>query len=160
MQGKPDADRDLLVKALKNAPAADMTPAEIKTKVATEMAAWRDVQAQRELDEWFAADNAKLKREGKPERANSEKAGYLDWFKNKVDGDIKGEIDAVLMQDLAMPEVVMADTNWGGPEGQVFFVAAPDPSTGDLKLWKKTMPGGKMQPAGDNWAQANWYEIH
>lgn len=156
MEGKPDNERDLLTAALKKRPTTDMTPAELKAKVATELSAWRDAAAQRRLDEWFERENKKRQAAGTPLRAPSEKPGYLDWFKDNTEDSLKADLDAALLKEFPPPEVVIADTNWGGPEGQVFFVMAPDPGTGDLKIWKKTMPGGKMTPAGKNWADAKW----
>jgi hypothetical protein len=42
---------------------------------------------------------------------------------------------------------------------QILFVVAPDPSTGDLKMWKKDKFSGKLTPLGKNWEDANWYKV-
>jgi hypothetical protein len=68
-------------------------------------------------------------------------------------------VDTALVNSMDMPEIVVADSNWGGPEGQILFVVAPDPSTGDLKMWKKDKFSGKLTPLGKNWEDANWYKV-
>lgn len=160
MKGRPTEDRALIIDALKRRPTVEMTPGELKKKVTDELAAWRDDSARRRLDVWFTEENARLKADSQPEMAPGEKAGYLQWFKDDNEAELKKQMDTRLIKELAPPEVVLADSNWGGPEGQVYFVAAPDPSTGELKIWEKTMPAGTMTPLGKNWAEANWYEIH
>jgi hypothetical protein len=64
-----------------------------------------------------------------------------------------------MVRQLAPPTVVVADTNWGDAESETTFVVAPDPRSGDLVLWKRYMPSGRMVPAGDDWADAQWMEI-
>lgn len=147
-----DADmRDILADAFKRRPIEPMTPGELKAKVETELAAYRAAEAQRRAKNWIAANrpsaDAKLQKR------------VLDFFVAQVDKGTSGDIQAALMQALPVPEVVIADTNWGGPEGQTFFVAAPDPVTGDLVMWKKDAFTGRMTPAGQNWEDSNWYEV-
>ncbi|MFL4469066.1 hypothetical protein ACERZ8_03995 [Tateyamaria armeniaca] len=47
---------------------------------------------------------------------------------------------AELITDLGAPEVVIADTNWGDSTYHVYIVAAPDPMSGEVILWKKYDP--------------------
>lgn len=159
MEGKPDGERDLLVAALKNRPTVEMTPAEIKAKIATELAAWRDVAAERRLDAALHEANKEQVAKGLPPFGPDIKAANMQSFKDMVENEIKGEADVALMKELQPPEIVIADSNWGGPENQVFFVAAPNPVTGELTMWKKTMPGATMVPLGKNWADADWYKV-
>ncbi len=156
MADVPAGERDLLVAALKNKPTADMTPGEIKSKIETELQAWRDAAAQRKTDAWIVEEDAKRQKAGTALLTATQKGNVLNWFKTNVKDTLNGATDSKFMKELAPPEVVVADSNWGGPDGQVYFVAAPDPATGDLKMWKKEMPGGKMTPLGKNWEDAMW----
>ncbi len=76
-------------------------------------------------------------------------------IKQKTDGVKKG-IDNVLMKELAPPEFVIADTNWGGPTGHTMHVIAPDPCTGLPILWKKDEPGGTFERESDDWLTKEW----
>ena len=54
--------------------------------------------------------------------------------------------------DLAPPQVVYADTNWGDGASHTFFVMMPDPTTGELRMWKRTDPPGDLSPmARETW---------
>jgi hypothetical protein len=148
MEGQTDNMRLLLVAAMKNKPTSDMTPAEIQAKVAQEASAYRDAEAQLRADAYVASDE--------PTADNTRKAEILQFYKDQVEGGIKASAAIGLANAIPVPEVVVADSNWGGPEGQIYFVAAPDPVSGDLKMWKKDMPGGKLTPLGKNWEDAKW----
>ncbi len=65
------------------------------------------------------------------------------------------KVDALLIKEL-YPEFVIADTNWGDGEERIVHVVAPDPMTGEPKLWEKREPGGTMEPADDDWINGNW----
>jgi hypothetical protein len=148
MEGKTDNMRLLLLAAMKNKPTSDMTPAEIQAKVAQEAGAYRDAEAQLRADKYVA--------DKEPGADNTRKAEILQFYKDQVEKGIKDKAALGLANSIPVPEVVVADSNWGGPEGQIYFVAAPDPVTGDLKMWKKDMPGGKLTPLGKNWEDAMW----
>lgn len=77
------------------------------------------------------------------------------WFKNKAESDAKSD----MMKDLGAPEFVIADTNWGSAKDHTFFVIAPDPTTGEAKLWQKTIPPGSLRAADEDWAKAEWAAI-
>ncbi len=61
-----------------------------------------------------------------------------------------------LANDLGSPQVMVADTNWGDEEDHTFFVAMPDPTTGELRLWKRTDPGGDLKPLDRKWIDTEW----
>ncbi len=61
-----------------------------------------------------------------------------------------------MMADLGVPSIVIADTNWGDAETHTFFVMAPDAATGELRLWKRTEPGGGMTPTDREWIDTLW----
>lgn len=79
-------------------------------------------------------------------------AGLIDAHKN----GLEKKFSRVLMKEMAPPEVVIADTNWGGPAGRVFHLLAPDPLDGALKLWKRTEPGGECIRESPNWLEIDW----
>ncbi|MEX0280212.1 MAG: hypothetical protein AB3N13_03350, partial [Arenibacterium sp.] len=80
---------------------------------------------------------------------------YIDDMKKEC----VAEMDAELMQTRDTPEMVMADTNWGDANYQVFFVVRTDPRTGELKQYKKYMPDGTYDELGKNWKDATWYRL-
>ena len=68
------------------------------------------------------------------------------------------KVDALLIKGAVPPEFVIADTNWGDDTGEerIVHIVAPDPMTGEPKLWEKREPGGSMEPADDDWINGNW----
>ena len=143
-----DIERPLLLAALANRPTTEMTPQEVSDKIQAEIAGYRDVVAQKRADAYIAKKA--------PTANNARKARILSAFKKQVKENVDKDIGSYLMERLPMPEVVIADSNWGGPEGQVLFVAAPDPRTGDLILWKKDAFSSEMTPLGQNWEDGTW----
>ncbi len=143
-----DIERPLLIAALANEPTTEMTPQEVNDKIQAEVVAYRDVVAQKRADAYVA--------DKEPTADNPRKAVILNFYKSQVKNQVDQDIGSYLMERLPMPEVVIADSNWGGPEGQTLFVAAPDPRTGDLILWKKDEFSGEMTPLGQNWEDGTW----
>ncbi len=143
-----DIERPLLIAALAKKPTTEMTPQEVNDKIQAEVVAYRDVVAQKRADAYVA--------DREHTADNPRKAVILNFFKNRVKEQVDKDIGSYLMERLPMPEVVIADSNWGGPEGQTLFVAAPDPRTGDLILWKKDEFSGAMTPLGQNWEDGTW----
>ena len=149
MADKADEDeRPLLLAALKNRPTTEMTPQEINDKIQAEVSAYRDVLAQKKSDNYVA--------KFAPTADAAKKAKILAFFKKRVKEQVDKDIGSYMMERLPLPEVVIADSNWGGPEGQTLFVAAADPRTGELILWKKDEYSGEMTPLGQNWEDGTW----
>lgn len=70
---------------------------------------------------------------------------------------VKGALQGTLASGLSDPQVVLADTNWGGGEDHTFFVVAPDPISGKPMLWQRTDPPGSMQLApSKDWIDREW----
>ncbi|MEO9573620.1 MAG: hypothetical protein ABJ263_12945 [Tateyamaria sp.] len=63
---------------------------------------------------------------------------------------------AEMITDLGAPEVVIADTNWGDSTYHVYIVAAPDPMSGEVILWKKYDPPGTRKVLDPKWIDASW----
>jgi hypothetical protein len=74
----------------------------------------------------------------------------------KVDAGLN---DDVLLRQLKCPEIVVVDSNWGGPADQTFFVVAPSPDDGKLVLWRKTVPGNKYSRAEGEWLNNKWQTL-
>ncbi|MFN4158316.1 MAG: hypothetical protein ACK4GO_07940 [Gemmobacter sp.] len=149
MQGRNEVVRKALVGMMKKAPKADMTPAEIATRVMTDArAAISTARAQA----FIASDE--------PRANTARKAVILKFYEDAFDKDESPSVEArmreQLMATLQPPMVVVADSNWGGPEQQDYFVAAPDPISGELVMWTRTEPGGRMAPLGKNWEDGPW----
>lgn len=67
-----------------------------------------------------------------------------------------------MIQELDVPQFVIADTNWGADDVHVVFVMVPDPITGNLRFFQRIDPGGKLQdpPGGaEAWLRKAWATI-
>ena len=40
---------------------------------------------------------------------------------------------------------------------QQLFVIAPDPLTGEPRMWMKSVVGGKMSKVDEKWLTSDWY---
>ncbi|MEM1428886.1 MAG: hypothetical protein AAGG09_05465 [Pseudomonadota bacterium] len=58
-----------------------------------------------------------------------------------------------------VPTFTIADSNWGSPEGRTEFIVAPDPVSGEPRVYRRELPSGEMRLAGDSWEDAQWMEI-
>ncbi|MEM1428883.1 MAG: hypothetical protein AAGG09_05450 [Pseudomonadota bacterium] len=134
--------------ALAQRPTSAMKPAAIKAHVSTVMEDARKAQESEDLAEWEGKQNPA------PTAAKKEEKRKL--IEEDTRQAMTNGIDTALVDRFDPPEVVLADTNWGGPTGQVLFVLAPDPSTGALRLWEKNDGTGKLTPCKDVWADAKW----
>lgn len=150
-EGAAQDERDLLIEALKKRPTTDMTPGKVKEAVVNASRAYRYALAQKRADAYQT--------EKEPAADNARKRVIRDFFRDQVKGQVAGGMDTALAAALQPPEVVIADTNWGDPASQIYFVMSPDPSTGDLVMWKKDKFSGKLTPAGKNWEDSNWYKV-
>ncbi len=131
--GTPAAVAALRADAATHRPTAEMTPAEVERAVAEASDGFLDVIASTRADPVGA------------------KAGFKAWASNKT--------KTGLIKDLAVEEFTIADTNWGDQGNHVFFVVAPDPTTGEPIMWKKTVPPGNLVPAGRDWIDRKWTMI-
>jgi hypothetical protein len=68
---------------------------------------------------------------------------------------IAAKIDTMLMKEL-YPEFDLADTNWGDSEEKYLHVVAPDPMTGEPKMWRKGEMSGEMIPTDASWINGKW----
>jgi len=77
----------------------------------------------------------------------------------KLRDSAKANAKGPVMQDLGGPEFVIADTNWGNSESHTFFVIAPDPTTGEPRMWEKAVPPGTLSAPGRDWVDAEWTRV-
>lgn len=176
-----EAIRDELTKAAKTErPTTDLKPAEILAAVARASKEFDKKRARRAADEWKAeqktpqekADEWKLQQETDgatvttvdlENKVRDEQLAAVDEFRKKlakmVETFEKSTNDAMLSElanDLGSPQIMVADTNWGDERTHTFFIAMPDPTTGELRLWKKEEPGGELTPEGREWVDTRW----
>jgi hypothetical protein len=132
--------------ALKTPPIKPMTAGELKNHLATALKPVLAAKVAAEIKTWkegkIPKDEEVKKKRAKLEKSLAEGAG--------------SSADAAFAEMFRPPSVDFADTNWGGPEDQIRFALAPDPASGELKVWKKNTFTGALSPAGDNWADAKW----
>ncbi len=57
------------------------------------------------------------------------------------------------------PVFTIADTNWGDAKSKKNFVVAPDPRTGEPRLWEHILPDNKFLPASDDWEKGKWLDV-
>ena len=68
---------------------------------------------------------------------------------------LEAGLDSLLAGELH-PAFVIADTNWGDGSEKFVQVVAPDPVTGEARLWQKSTTTGKMTPMDDDWVSDGW----
>ncbi|MEM9145731.1 MAG: hypothetical protein AAGC57_05990 [Pseudomonadota bacterium] len=85
--------------------------------------------------------------------------GNADWNKAKLVGWLRGVFKGKLAEDLTHPQFVIADTNWGTGENHTYFVIAPDPVTGEAKMWKRTDPPGRLSEMDEKWLDTQWRAV-
>ncbi|WP_323006099.1 hypothetical protein [Pseudorhodobacter sp.] len=150
-EGAAQDERDLLIAALKKAPKIPLTPAELKAAMAEGMKDFNAALAQKRADTWVA--------EKEPDANGPRKAHILGFFADRAKAAADARITDTLVNAIEVPEVVLADSNWGGPAGQTYFVARPDPISGELMMWEKDVFTGRLKPLGKNWEDASWNTV-
>lgn len=93
-----------------------------------EEAAWQE-KLKKDLQKWYESDKKQAKKK----------------LKRKWDTDVANQ----MIDDLGLPEIVIADTNWGNPNEHQNFVIAPDPATGLMQFYVRTEPTGKLYVDAD-----------
>ncbi len=147
-------ERDALKAAwAANAPTQPMTPREFADHLELATDAWADLKAQAGVDRWTARKTAA----GTPPDAAAqaaEKAGR----RTVIKAEMECALSSRLIADFDLPEIVLADTNWGDPTAHVYFALAPDPLTGEPRLFKKLDPPGLLTWLEDDesWLAAKW----
>lgn len=137
-------------------PKKEMTSPQLKKYVNDLLTDAKKKILDAQMAEWEKAKKKELKVADVPQNLIDERRALLE---KNIGSKINKNVDKELMKNFKAPEVVIADTNWGGDDSHVYFVIAPDPSSGELKMWRKDKFSGEMSPAGDNWVNSTWYEL-
>jgi len=137
-------------------PQGTMKPAALNQAIKEAMAPYQEAVATKETDDWKTSEeNATPPRPVTPQKL-LETLNATKKYKAEAG---ENEAKTSLMRDMAAPEFVIADTNWGSGQDHTFFVIAPDPTTGEPTLWQKTDPPGSMKPMGKDWLSAEWTSV-
>lgn len=138
----------------KKRPTTDMKTPALNTAIAEgKTLLWTAVEAAitpAHVDAWATKMGGDMP--GKP--ATEKKAAYVEALKKLPEEE---SVRAELAASVPMPApIVLADTNWGDSRGHCSFVLAPDPATGELLMWERWDPPGRLKPAGRDWVDRNW----
>jgi len=146
-----DSEAGILTDALAKRPTEEMTPKELKDHIDAALADFKKEQARWRLEQWKEEQES----DGKTVSAEDLEKQKQE-LKDQVDGWCDEEAKQIIRDVIEVPQVVIADTNWGGAKDQTLFVIAPDPISGELMMWRKEKFSGKMEPAGEEWTNASW----
>ena len=147
-QVSTDAERNLVRAAFGNRPTTDMTPAELESHISTQLDAVKTARADAAAQAWASAQTTAPSATELNAKKLAEKTAQDERFTKLA--------TRTLTQELGVPEFVVADPNWGSEGDHNLFVIAPDPLTGEPKLWQKSVMSGGLWPLGDDWLKANW----
>jgi hypothetical protein len=64
-----------------------------------------------------------------------------------------------ILKATAPPVFTIADSNWGDATKDTFIVIAPDPLTGEARMWSQDIPSGQLAPLEEKWVDAEWTEV-
>ncbi|MFL4471849.1 hypothetical protein ACERZ8_18920 [Tateyamaria armeniaca] len=137
-------------------PTRAMTPPEFAAHLEQAMDPATDLAAQIKADQ----RQAKKTKKGQPMTqadVDAYKAESIAIQKERR----KEELTVRMVADLGLPEIVMADTNWGSPEDHHMFVIVPDPISGTPKLCIRNDPEGELaqQRDADGWLADGWRNV-
>ena len=86
-------------------------------------------------------------------------ANNADNWETWLKGLTEGKAQTVMLRDAGASEFVIADSNWGSSTDHTFFVIAPDPISGEMAMFEKTVPPGSLRPSDRDWTDAKWAAI-
>lgn len=141
----------LKVKVAANRPTGPMKPKAVQAAIDAAVDDYLTAMAVEAAEQWKSDQIGKGKT-----------PSDTDWTKKRDEARkaSKDRLDAraanQMIKTLGAPVVRIADTNWGDATSHTFFVVAPDPRSGELRLWQQTDPGGDMYPMGDDWLYTSW----
>jgi hypothetical protein len=154
---KPDANPDWL-KLLDDGskahrPTAAMKPKALDDAIQAALKPYQHAVSQKKADDWKHAEESAT-----PPRpvAPAKLAEKLAEFEKAAATRSQKMTQASLAQNMAAPQFVVADSNWGDARSHTVFVVAPDPTTGEAKLWQRTDPPGSLWPMDKGWLNTHW----
>ena len=143
-----DAETDLIKAAFATPPDTDMTPAELESYITIKLEPWKTASVNRKSNAWVAKQNPLPA----PSEIRKKKADLLAAEDQKQ----KTAVTTMMAAEMGVPEFVIADSNWGSEADKALFVIAPDPLTGEPRMWVKWAVSGTMSPMDDKWLKTNW----
>ena len=136
--------KQLFDEAIRLAPRADITPSDLSDLIDTAIEPLMQLRATQLVNGAATLPDVPDASSAVQARAEAMKSG------------VQNDTKAALIKDLAPPEIVLADANWGGEDGHDFFVMTTDPVSGAFDLWIRTEPSGKMSPVRDEYIEGDW----
>ena len=85
--------------------------------------------------------------------------GNEDVWENYLKNAGAGKVQTEVLRDAGVQDFVIADTNWGSATDHTFLVVAPDPLSGEMAMFLKTVPPGSLSPADGSWSSSKWTGI-
>jgi len=143
-----DAETDLIKAAFATPPDTDMTPAELESYITIKLEPWKTASVNRKSNAWVVKQNPLPA----PSEIRKKKADLLAAEDQKQ----KTAVTTMMAAEMGVPEFVIADSNWGSEADKALFVIAPDPLTGEPRMWVKWAVSGTMSPMDDKWLKTNW----
>lgn len=145
---------DLLALALDKRPTEDMSPKELDAHLDTVLEDFKNAVAKDGADAW-------RKEQSTGPAVVADALYYVELARQKGQQDMRADnaTAGALASEIELPEFIVADLNWGDAASQQYFLFAPDPATGKVRMWEKNSFDGTLVPATSNWTDAKWNKI-
>lgn len=147
-----EASAEALREALRNGPTEGLSPTDLQTYIDGQLADFNARQRElerEEADQWRADQTDAV--------SDADYQAHLDSLQARSEGWVEDSLRANLIPEFDLPHVVVADTNWGDHDSSTEFAIAPDPLTGELRMYARDPISGEMQLQGENWETAGWW---
>ena len=138
--------------ALRNGPSEGLSPQDLQAYIDTQLADFNTRQRElerEEADQWRADQEDPV--------SDADYQAHLDALEERADRWVENELRSNLIPEFELPHVVIADTNWGDHDSSTEFAIAPDPLTGELRMYARDPLSGSMRLQGENWETAGWW---
>lgn len=130
-------------------PTQAMTAADFVAHCKTACQPVLEREAEIKTAKWFRDDWQK-KHPGVAPPAQIPRPSRASWdhilkqYRKITEDALNRKLHNKLLETLAPPSFVFADTNWGDADGRIMFAVAADPVTGKATLCRKTVPPGTL----------------
>ncbi|MGV8989010.1 MAG: hypothetical protein ACOH2H_22425 [Cypionkella sp.] len=136
-------------------PTTPLKPAALDALIKQATAEYVNLKIDADVESWKAG----LKKDSKPDPTDEEIEKKKTARRETRERWVAEGSRNRLCKDLAVPEIVLADTNWGGGVDKTLFVVAPDPITGDPMMFKRRDPPGTLTPVDKDWLEKEWARV-
>jgi hypothetical protein len=131
------------------------TPREIIDAIHTAFAAYYTRLSTELAADWQAREVAA----GRPCTDNQRDTVGVPFYLDRVREVVETQGSHSLADQVPLPVFTIADTNWGDATHTVNFVMAPDPVSGEPRMWKQYLPAGDMVMMSDKYTDRGWAEV-